>query len=73
MAHHETTALVSAVGDAEALAQNIIRLIENDALRERIARTGNTFIQGMDINQSYHQMKEELTRETPVEAQETAH
>jgi hypothetical protein len=48
-------------------------LIEDDALRERIARTGNTFIQGMDINQSYHQMKEELTRETPVEAQETAH
>ena len=73
MAHHETTALVSAVGDAEALAHNIIRLIEDDALRERIARTGNTFIHGMDIHQSYHQLKEELTRETPVEAQETVH
>lgn len=45
MATDNETALVSPVKDAEALATNIIRLIEDDDLRYRIAEAGNRNIQ----------------------------
>ena len=40
MAEDDVTALLSPVGDANALADNILRLMEDDALRHRIAETG---------------------------------
>lgn len=45
MATDGETALVSPVKDVEALANNIIRLIEDDNLRYRIAEAGNRNIQ----------------------------
>ena len=44
MAKHEKTALLSPVGDAEALAKNIIRLINDDELRNKLANAGNEYI-----------------------------
>ena len=44
-AKNEETALVSPVFDIEKLAENILRLIQNDHLRIRIAKQGNEFIQ----------------------------
>jgi len=44
VAHDNETALLSEAGNAEALADNIIRFIENDALRIRIAKSGNELI-----------------------------
>jgi glycosyltransferase involved in cell wall biosynthesis len=41
---HEKTALISRVNDPESLAENIIRLIENNALRIEMAKRGNEFI-----------------------------
>ena len=38
------TALVSSPRDPEALANNIIRLIENEDERKRIAKEGNDYI-----------------------------
>lgn len=58
MARNEETALVSPVGDAKALAENICRLIEDDALRLRIAKTGERFIHQFDIEESYKKFKE---------------
>ena len=58
MARHGETALTSPVGDAEALADNIISFIENDELRIRIALAGKNFIQSFDINKSYESFKD---------------
>lgn len=44
MAKHEQTALLSPVGDPQALASNIIRLIEDDPLRFRLAQAGYDYI-----------------------------
>lgn len=41
MAEDGVTALLSPVGDAPALADNILRLMDDDALRHRIAETGH--------------------------------
>lgn len=53
MARDEETALTSPIGDAESLAENIIRFIEDDALRVRIASNGESFIHNCDIDSSY--------------------
>lgn len=52
MAKDGVNALVSPVGDAEALAANIIRLIEDRELRCQLAKAGNEFIKEMDIEKS---------------------
>ena len=52
MAHHEKTALVSPVGDSAALAENIIKLIENDDLRYDIATSGYENIQNFSQDDS---------------------
>ena len=39
-AAHEETALLSPPSDAAALAGNLLRLVEEDALRNRLARNG---------------------------------
>ena len=57
MAKDGVTALVSPVGDARKLADNIVRLATDDALRHSIARQGNAFIQGLDIEVSYRKFK----------------
>ena len=44
MAKHETTALVSPVKNSQLLAQNIIRLIEEDDLRLRLAINGAKYV-----------------------------
>jgi glycosyltransferase involved in cell wall biosynthesis len=43
-AHDGETALVAPRRDVEALARALARLIENAALRERLARAGQAFI-----------------------------
>lgn len=57
MAIDGETALVSPVGDSEAMANNIIRLIEDEELRYRIANNGYQFIQRFTWEESYHKLK----------------
>jgi glycosyltransferase involved in cell wall biosynthesis len=54
---HEVTALISPVKNIEALADNIIRLIENDLLRLRIAKEGFENIQQFTWNRAYEKFK----------------
>ncbi|MGM9693169.1 MAG: glycosyltransferase family 4 protein [Alloprevotella sp.] len=53
MAIHQDTALLSPVKDTAALAANILRLIEDDSLRRRIAQSGNRFIQRFTWDRAY--------------------
>lgn len=57
MAVHEQTALVSPIKDAEGLARNIIRLINDDELREKIAVAGSQSIQKFSWERSYDKFK----------------
>lgn len=60
MAHDGETALVSPIKDPRALADNIIRLINNDELRYRIAKNGNEFIKQFTWDFSYKKVKKTL-------------
>lgn len=60
MAIDGETALVSPIKDAQGLANSIIKLIEDDALRIRIAKNGNQFIQKFTWNESYQKFKQLL-------------
>ena len=60
MAKDGENALVSPIKNAQALAQNIIRLIKDDNLRHQIARNGNEFIQQFKWDGSYKKLKEIL-------------
>ena len=60
MAKDGETALVSPIEDAAALAQNIIRLIEDDALRCRIAKNGNEFIKQFNWDIAYKKLLQTL-------------
>ena len=60
MAKDGETALVSPIKDAQALANNIIRLIKDDELRHHIARNGNEFIKQFKWDRSYSKLKETL-------------
>ena len=44
-AEHEVTALLSPPRDPEALARNVLRLLDDDSLRRRLARAGYERIQ----------------------------
>ena len=44
-AEHEVTALLSPPRDPEALARNVLRLLDDDSLRQRLARAGYERIQ----------------------------
>jgi glycosyltransferase involved in cell wall biosynthesis len=59
-AQHETTALLSPPKDPSALAQNILRLIQNDELRLRIARAGNAHIQNFTWDKSVAAFEHEI-------------
>lgn len=60
MAVDGDTALVSPVGDSEAMARNIIRLIEDEDLRWRIAENGNRFIRSFSWGGSYDKLLKEF-------------
>lgn len=64
MAIDGETALLSPVRVPEALANNIIRLIEDDELRVKIAYSGHKFIQRFKWDESYKEFKNLLTGET---------
>jgi glycosyltransferase involved in cell wall biosynthesis len=55
---HGKTALVSAPEDSEALAQNIIRLIENEDERRRIAENGYNYIKQFTWDRATDQLEE---------------
>ncbi len=57
-AKRNTTALLSPVYDIEALAKNIIALIQDDDIRIKIATEGNTFIQRFTWEASFRAMHE---------------
>lgn len=64
MATDGETALVSPVRDVEALATNIIRLIEDDNLRFRIAEAGNRNIQQFTWENAYRKLKALINSES---------
>jgi glycosyltransferase involved in cell wall biosynthesis len=53
VAHDNETALLSEIGDAVALSENIIHLIENDNLRIKIATSGNKLIKEYTWERAY--------------------
>ena len=57
MAIPDVTALVSPVRDVDALAVNILRLIENEQLRYQIAEAGNRNIRQFSLEDSYKKLK----------------
>lgn len=57
MAIEGETALLSPVGDAEALAHNVMRLLKDDELRCRIAEGGHSYIQRFTWSRSYARLK----------------
>jgi len=61
MAHDGKNALVAPVGNAEKLADNIIRLIGDNELRFHLASAGHEFIQKFSWSESYHLLKSELS------------
>lgn len=58
LAHNNETALVSPIGDAQALADNIVRLIENQQERIRLARAGHDLIADYTYERAYARFKE---------------
>lgn len=60
MAKDGENALVSPIEDAQGLANNIIRLFEDDELRQRLAKNGNEFIKQFNWDSSYKKLKETL-------------
>lgn len=56
-AEPEVTALLSPPGDPEALARNILRLLDDDALRQRLAAAGHERIQSFTWERSTDQLE----------------
>ncbi|MDE7160129.1 MAG: glycosyltransferase family 4 protein [Muribaculaceae bacterium] len=67
MAIDGETALLSPVRDPRSLADNIIRLIEDDTLRIRIAERGRDYIQKFRWDESYKRFRSLLTGEISME------
>jgi glycosyltransferase involved in cell wall biosynthesis len=59
-ASHDVNALLSPAGDAEALADNIARLLSNEALRVEIAERGRRMIQDFTWERSTNHLEEFL-------------
>jgi glycosyltransferase involved in cell wall biosynthesis len=57
MAKDRKTALVSEIGNIEALASNIIELIENDNLRTTLAENGYEYIKSFTWDRSYQKFE----------------
>lgn len=62
MIKNEQTGLLSPVFDIEKLAENILRLIQNDHLRIRIAKQGNEFIQQFTWERAFSSFIEALEK-----------
>ena len=62
MAKDGYNALVAPVGDALALANNIVRLMTDDDLRCQIAANGLAYIRQFDIEESYRKLKHILEK-----------
>lgn len=60
MAIDGETALLSPIKDANALANNIIRLIEDNLLRYKLAKNAMEFVGKMTIEHSYQEFKKAL-------------
>ena len=60
MAKHDENALVSPVRDVQALADNVIRLIEDDELRVRLAGNAMEGIRKFSWDRSYAKLLEVL-------------
>lgn len=60
MAIDGKTALLSPVRDPKALADNIIKLIEDDDLRIKIAKNGNKYIRSFTWDKAYLKLKQTL-------------
>lgn len=58
MAVDEETALIAPVKDANQLAENIIRLVEDDTLRKVIAEKGRQYIKRFSWDSSYKRLVE---------------
>lgn len=57
MAKDRKTALVSEIGNIEALASNVIELIENDNLRMTLAENSNEFIKSFTWDRAYQKFE----------------
>ena len=66
MATDGETALVSPVKDVEALANNVVRLIEDDDLRYRIANAGNRNIQQFTWESAYGKFKNVISNNAEI-------
>lgn len=64
MAIDGETALLSPPGDAEAMAQNVLRLIADEELRQCIAKRGYNYIQRFKWDESYSKLKSLLNEKT---------
>lgn len=62
MAKDGYNALVAPAGDAKSLAAHIVRLINDDDLRIKIARNGIDSIKQFDIEESYRKFKKVLEK-----------
>lgn len=62
MAEDGKTALIAPVGDSQALAERIIRLMKDDDLRLRIARAGHENILRFTWDRSYAILKKEVNK-----------
>ena len=60
MAIDGENALISPIKDAQGLANNIIKLFEDDALRQKIAKNGNDSIKQFNWDNSYKKFKKTL-------------
>lgn len=59
---HEETALLSPPRDPSALAANIVRLIRDDGLRDRLARSGNARIRTFTWDRAVEEFENALTQ-----------
>ena len=57
MATDNANALVTPVGDVDALAASIVRLVSDDQLRHRLASKGMDTIKAFDFNESYKKFR----------------
>lgn len=58
MAIHESTALLSPIKRPDALANNIVRLIEDNQLRLSLSQNGNRYIQEFTWERAYSRFKQ---------------
>lgn len=61
-AEHEKTVLLSPPGNPDALAENILRLLEDDALRLKLAKEGHEKISGFTWDRSTDMLERFLKR-----------